>query len=107
MMLHKAEALQYWNYAISGNDGDMFWVDMNFGTYILVHFSIYTVIAISVMTVFYLISRLSVNYIVGVAIGISTTVVVGVLLPMFTESFLDVQRSRLISSIRSVVYHGL
>ncbi len=104
MVLNRADALQYWNYAISGNDRDMFWFDLNFGIYLMVNFVLYTIVTISTMTVFYLISRLSANYIVGVAIGIPVTVVVGVLLTLFTKSFLDVQRSMLYDVFRPICF---
>ena len=102
MVLDRADALQYWDYAISGNNCNMFWFDMNFGTYLIVNFVLYTVVAISAMTVFYLISRLSANYIVGVAMGIPITVVIGVLLTLFTKSFLYVQRSMAYDVLRPI-----
>lgn len=103
MVLNRAEAMQYWNYAISGTDHrDMFWLDMSFGTYLIVNFVLYTVVSIRAMTVFYLISRLSANYIVGVAIGIPITVVIGALLPLFTRAFLSVERSMLYDVVRPI-----
>ena len=102
MVLNRADVLQYWNYAISGNDRNMFWFDMSFGTYLIVNFVLYTIVAVSIMTVFYLISRLSANYIVGVAIGIPITVVIGALLPLFTRAFLSVERSMLYDVVRPI-----
>lgn len=102
MVLNRADVLQYWNYAISGNDRNMFWFDMSFGTYLIVNFVLYTIVAVSIMTVFYLISRLSVNYIVGVAIVIPITVVIGALLPLFTRAFLSVERSMLYDVVRPI-----
>ena len=102
MVLNRADVLQYWNYAISGNDRNMFWFDMSFGTYLIVNFVLYTIVAVSIMTVFYLISRLSVNYIVGVAIGIPITVLIGALLPLFTRAFLSVERSMLYDVVRPI-----
>ena len=102
MVLNRADVLQYWNYAISGNDRNMFWFDMSFGTYLIVNFVLYTIVAVSIMTVFYLISRLSANYIVGVAIGIPITVLIGALLPLFTRAFLSVERSMLYDVVRPI-----
>lgn len=102
MVLNRADVLQYWNYAISGNDRNMFWFDMSFGTYLIVNFVLYTIVAVSITTVFYLISRLSANYIVGVAIGIPITVVIGALLPLFTRAFLSVERSMLYDVFRPI-----
>lgn len=102
MVLNRVEVLQYWNYAISGHDRNMFWFDMSFGTYLIVNFVLYAIVAVSIMTVFYLISRLSTNYIVGVAIGIPITVVVGALLPLFTRAFLSVERSIVYDVVRPI-----
>lgn len=102
MVLNRVEVLQYWNYAISGNNGNMFWFDMSFGTYLIVNFVLYTIIAVSIMTVFYLISRLSANYIVGVAISIPITVVIGVLLLLFTRAFFSVERSMVYDVVRPI-----
>lgn len=102
MVLNRADVLQYWNYAISGNDRNMFWFDMSFGIYLIANFVLYTIVAVSIMTVFYLISRLSANYIVGVAIGIPISVVIGALLPLFTRAYLSVERSMLYDVVRPI-----
>lgn len=92
-VLARSGILQYWNYSVNGNGSDFYWIDMNLGTYLVVKTIFYSMIALGTMTVFYLISRLSANYIVGAAVGVPSAVIFGVLTIRFTESFLEVTKS--------------
>uniref|UniRef100_UPI00405625FF hypothetical protein n=1 Tax=Agathobacter sp. TaxID=2021311 RepID=UPI00405625FF len=91
--LAKAGILQYWSYPANGNMDDFYWMDMNLGTCLILKGILYSVIALSTMTVFYLISRLAQNYIVGIAIGIPATVGFGFFTVWFTDGFMDVRLS--------------
>ena len=104
LVLQKAEILQFWNYAVSGNGRCIYWFDMSMGTYLLMHLFLYTWIAIGAVTVFYLISRLSANYIVGVAVAVPVTALLGVLLSTCTNQFLEVERSLAYDVLRPLGY---
>lgn len=92
-ILAKSDILQYWNYSVNGNGSDFYWLDMNLGSYLILKTVLYSMIALGVMTVFYLISRLSANYIVGTAVGVPTVVLFGILTINYTKSFLNVTKS--------------
>lgn len=91
-VLEKSDILQYWNYSVNGNGSDFYWFNMNLGTYVILKMLLYIFLTLGIATIFYLISRVSANYIVGTAIGIPTAVVFGVLTVHFTMSFLDVTK---------------
>lgn len=91
-VLEKSDILQYWNYSVNGNGTDFYWFNMNLGTYVILKTLLYIFLALGITTIFYLISRVSANYIVGTAIGIPTAVVFGILTVHFTTSFLDVTK---------------
>lgn len=78
---------------MNGNGSDFYWLDMNLGSYLILKTVLYSMIALGVMTVFYLISRLSANYIVGTAVGVPTVVLFGILTINYTKSFLNVTKS--------------
>ena len=68
---------------------------------------LYSMIALGTMTVFYLISRLSVNYIVGAAVGVPATVVFGILTVQFTKLFLNVTKSVEYNLLRPVGFTAI
>lgn len=91
MLLVNKGVLQYWNYSVNGSRTTFYWLDMNLGTYLILKEILYSIIAVSVMIVFYLISRLAQNYIVGIASGIPMTVGIGFLNVLFTKEFMKVR----------------
>lgn len=107
MVLAKSDILQYWNYPVNGNGRDFYWFDMNLGTYLTGEWMLYSMIALGTMTVFYLISRLSVNYIVGAAVGVPATVVFGILTVQFTKLFLNVTKSVEYNLLRPVGFTAI
>ena len=87
VMLERAEVLQYWKYPVN-TIHTFFWFDMNLGTYLIIKWIFYSLIAFASTTICYLISRLAQNYIVGVATAIPTIVLLGLLTKQFTSRFL-------------------
>ncbi len=91
-VLHRSGALQYWNYPVNGNSTYFYWFDMTFGMYLALKIALYVFLCLCMTAVFFLVSRMSSNYVVGVAIGAPITALFGVLTVGFTGYFLAVTR---------------
>lgn len=89
-ILKKRGILKYTSCPTSGNGWDYLWYDMSFGTYLLLYISTAVLFALAVMTLFYLISRMVPNYIVGLAVGLPAAVLLGVLYIRIMSDFLFV-----------------
>lgn len=77
MMLARAGILKYAACPAGGNGRDYLWADMSFGTWLFLSMLLYLFFALGAAALFHLISRLSPNYIVGLAAGISASALFG------------------------------
>ena len=77
LMLARAGILKYAACPAGGNGRDYLWADMSFGTWLFLSMLLYLFFALGAAALFHLISRLSPNYIVGLAAGISASALFG------------------------------
>lgn len=90
IVLKSVGILKYSSCLSSGNGWDYLWFDMSFGSYLAWSIGSAILFSIAIMTVFYLISRIALNYIVGLAIGLPTAVLIGILYIRVMYHFLSV-----------------
>lgn len=93
-VLFKVGILKYRFCPASGNGWDYLWFDMSFGGYLTLSISITILFNIAIVSVFYLISRIALNYIVGLAIGLPTAILIGILYIKVMNYFLFVGHLR-------------
>lgn len=103
-ILARANILKYWNYPINGNGDDFYWLNMSLGEYILINALMYSILALAISTVFYFISRKSVNYIVGIAMGVPVAIFFSVLIAELMNSYLAVTKSIGYNLVRPTVF---
>lgn len=92
-ILARANILKYWNYPINGNGDDFYWFNMGLGDYIIINVLMYSILTLGISTVFYFISRKSMNYIVAIAVGVPVAIGFSVLIMELRNSFLAVTKS--------------
>lgn len=83
--------LRYFHFPINGNGYIYHWIDTTFGMYLLANGIFYTLIALGSATIFFLMSRVSSNYIIGIAIGIPVTILLGTATYMCMRFFLQIR----------------
>lgn len=91
-VLRRSGVLQYWNYPVNGNSTYFYWFDMTLGMYLVLKIALYVLLCLCMTAVFFLVSRISSNYVVGTAIGAPVAALFGVLTAGFTGYFLTVTK---------------
>ncbi len=91
IVLYRSNILRYFHFPINGTGISYYWLDITFGTYFVINGVCYIFLALCSAMIFYLVSYISSNYIVGIGIGVPVAFGLGWIVRLCMRNFLEIK----------------
>ncbi len=91
IVLYRSNILQYFHFPINGTGISYYWLNVTFGTYFMINGLCYIFLALCLAMIFFLVSYIASNYIVGLGIGIPVTFALGWTIYTCMKCFLEIK----------------